>query len=241
MRPFRFLFLLYAALLFTNAMAQELAPIPPLNARVMDAAGVLKPEQRAKLEKKLQAHEQKTGNQVAILTIPDHRPEAIEQYSMRVAESWKIGRKDIDDGVILIISKNARKMRLEVGYGAEGVIPDAYAKRIIDEVLAPYFRKGDFYGGLNEATTVIHKLLNEEPFPEPKRTKKSRTMPSNLFFFIVFFIVIILYSSIRHAIRRSTTVYGNIGGRHHHGYGGYYGGFGGGGGGFGGGGASGGW
>jgi uncharacterized protein len=239
-------------LLLSVASAQDLAPIPPLQTRVTDTVGLLQPTQRAALETKLQQHEEKTGNQVAILLVSDTGPEEIEQYGIRVADTWKIGRQDIDDGVILIIAKNTRQIRLEVGRGAEGVIPDVYAKRIIQDVMAPHFRQGDFYGGLNAATTVIHTLLNKEPFPPPKATapKARKASWGQVLVSFFFLLVIGLLFVIRLAARASTV--GNVGGRHHY-YGGYYGGggfggggfggggFGGGGGGFGGGGASGGW
>ena len=156
---------LLLALLLSNAAAQDLAPVPPLKTRVTDLAGMLQPEQQVALEKTLQAHEAKTGNQVAVLLVQNTAPEEIEQYGIRVAEAWKLGRKGVDDGVILIISKDNRKTRLEVGRGAEGIITDAMSKRILQDVIAPFFRKGDFYGGLNAGISAIHALLNKEAFP----------------------------------------------------------------------------
>lgn len=153
------------ALLLSIVVAQDLAPIPPLKARVTDLAGMLQPEQQVALEKTLQEHEAKTGNQVAVLLVKNTAPEEIEQYSIRVAEAWKLGRKGVDDGVILLISKDNRKTRLEVGRGAEGTITDAMSKRILQDVIAPYFRKNDFYGGLNAGINAIHALLNKEAFP----------------------------------------------------------------------------
>ena len=171
----RILAALFAMLLLATVVAQDFAPIPPLKSRVTDLAGMLKPDQQAALEKTLQAHEAKTGNQVAVLLIKSTAPEVIEQYSIRLAEAWRIGRKGVDDGVILIIAKDnprdLRRMRLEVGRGAEGVITDAMSKRILQDIIAPYFRKNDFYGGLNAGVDAIHKLLNKEAFPSvPKRT-----------------------------------------------------------------------
>ena len=256
MKFFRFLFLFCAALLITTASAQDLAPIPELHSRVTDVAGMLSPRERSTLEKQLQAHEEKTGNQVAILLVNDTGPEAIEQYGIRVADTWKLGREGVDDGVILIIAKNTRQIRLEVGRGAEGVIPDVYAKRIIQDVMAPHFRQGDFVGGLAAATTVIHKLLNKEAFPPPEKTapKKKKASWGQVIFSFFILVAFGLLFIIRLASRAGMV--GTAGGRHHY-YGGYYGGFGGGGfggggggfgggfggggGGFGGGGASGGW
>ncbi|RJX30213.1 MAG: YgcG family protein [Oxalobacter sp.] len=201
MKPLRFLFSFCAALLLTTAAAQTLAPIPPLKARVTDTVGMLKPNQRAALEKKLQEHESKTGNQVALLIVKNTEPEAIEQYGIRVAETWKLGRKSIDDGVILIVAKDTRKLRLEVGRGAEGIIPDAYAKRIVQDVIAPRFRQNDFYGGLNDGVTTIHTLLNKEAFPAPKKSAQSSRSdnPIGLFplLFVLFPILIIIIGIIR--------------------------------------------
>lgn len=139
------------AMLLASAAAQDLAPIPPLKTRLTDLAEMLKPDQQAALEKTLQAHEEKTGSQVAVLLVKSTAPEVIEQYTIRVAESWKLGRKGVDDGVLLVIAKDnardLRRMRLEVGRGAEGVITDAMSKRILQDVIAPYFRQNDFYGG----------------------------------------------------------------------------------------------
>jgi len=103
-----------------------------------------------------------------VLIVPTTEPEAIEQYSIRVADAWKIGREKEDDGVIVVIAKNDRKMRIEVGYGLEGAIPDAYAKRIISEQMGPKFKRGDFYGGLNAATDQIAGLIEGEDLPPPQ-------------------------------------------------------------------------
>ena len=157
------------AMLLASAAAQDLAPIPPLKTRLTDLAEMLKPDQQAALEKTLQAHEEKTGIQVAVLLVKSTAPEVIEQYTIRVAESWKLGRKGVDDGVLLVIAKDnardLRRMRLEVGRGAEGVITDAMSKRILQDVIAPYFRQNDFYGGLNAGVNSIHALLDKESFP----------------------------------------------------------------------------
>ena len=171
MALFKNLITLALAFLLSSAAAQDLAPIPPLKARVADTVSMLKPNQRAALENKLKQHEDKTGNQVAILIVRNTGAEAIEQYGIRVADAWKIGRKGVDDGVILIVARDTRKLRLEVGRGAEGVIPDAYAKRIVQDVIAPRFRQNDFYGGINDGITTIHTLLNKEAFPSVKRAK----------------------------------------------------------------------
>lgn len=201
MKQLRLLLGLWLVLLLTAAAAQDLAPIPPLKTRVTDVAGILKPDQRTALEKKLRDHEVKTGNQVAILLVKNTGPEVIEQYGIRVAEAWKLGRKGIDDGVILIVAKDTRRIRLEVGRGAEGIIPDAYAKRVVQDVIAPRFRQNDFYGGLNDGVTIIHALLNKEAFPTPQKSVQpsKNDSPVGLFplLFILFPILIIIIGIMR--------------------------------------------
>ena len=115
-----------------------------LSRRVTDLTGTLSASQVATLENTLAEFETKKGSQIAVLIVPTTQPEAIEQFGIRVAEKWKLGRADVDDGLILIVAKNDRKLRIEVGYGLEGAIPDAVARRVIDEVITPYFKTGDF-------------------------------------------------------------------------------------------------
>ena len=160
---FRFL----ALVLCLVPLAAAQAPIPPLTARVTDATGTLTVEQKAALEKMLQTFEQRKGAQIAVLMVPTARPEAIEQYSIRVAEQWKIGRKNVDDGAILLIAKNDRELRIEVGYGLEGALPDATANRIIEEVIVPRFKQGDFYGGITAGVDRMIRVIDGEPLPEP--------------------------------------------------------------------------
>lgn len=148
--------------------ADELVPVPALSARVTDLTGTLSAQQKADLEQRLAAFEQERGSQIAILLVPTTRPEEIEQYSIRVAEAWKIGRKGQDDGIIIVVAKEDRALRIEVGYGLEGAIPDAIAKRIIAEVITPRFREGDFHGGLAAAVEQIQRLIAGESLPPPK-------------------------------------------------------------------------
>ncbi|MDP2247019.1 MAG: YgcG family protein [Nitrosomonadales bacterium] len=156
-------------LLLPLAVQAEVA-IPALNARVTDTAGILQAEQKTALESKLAGFEQEKGSQIAILIVPTTQPEAIEQYAIRVVESWKLGRKGVDDGLLILVATDDRTMRIEVGYGLEGVIPDAIAKRVIAEIMTPYFRQGDFYGGLNAAVDQLIGLIAGEALPEPAKT-----------------------------------------------------------------------
>lgn len=146
----------------------DIVPVPPLNARVTDLSGTLNGAQQAQLEQQLAAFEQARGGQIAILFVPTTQPEAIEQYAIRVAEAWKIGRRKHDDGVLVVVAKNDRKIRIEVGYGLEGAIPDAVAKRIIGETISPRFKAGDFAGGLSAAVTQMQKLIEGEALPAPR-------------------------------------------------------------------------
>lgn len=141
--------------------------IPHLAARVTDLTATLTPDQRGRLEASLADIEKTRGAQVAILLLPTTQPEAIEQFGIRLAEAWKVGRKGISDGVIIIVAKDDRKMRIEVGYGLEGAIPDAIAKRIVAEVMTPRFRQGDFFGGLAEASDALAKIIAGEALPLP--------------------------------------------------------------------------
>ena len=145
----------------------ELASIPALEHRITDLTQTLSVEQQAALERKIAVFEQEKGSQIAVLIIATTQPEAIEQYSIRVAEAWKIGREKQDDGVLLIVAKDDRKMRVEVGYGLEGAIPDLMAKRVITEIMAPSFKQGDFYGGISNALDTLMGLIAGEKLPAP--------------------------------------------------------------------------
>jgi len=143
--------------------------VPPLQHRVTDLTGTLTAEQQAGLESRLAAFEAQKGSQIAVLIVPTTQPEDIAQYSIRVVEQWKLGRKGVDDGVLLLVAKDDRKLRIEVGYGLEGVLPDAIAKRIIAEVIAPHFKQGDFYGGIAAGVDRIIAVVEGEALPEPRQ------------------------------------------------------------------------
>lgn len=149
------------------ATAQDLVAVPPLAARVTDLTGTLTAEQQAELEQKLAAFEQRKGAQVALLVVASTAPETIEQYSIRVAEAWKLGRAEPDDGVLLLVAVQDRQLRIEVGYGLEGVLPDAVASRIIRETITPLFRQGDYFGGISAGLSRIMSVVDGEPLPPP--------------------------------------------------------------------------
>ena len=164
-------------LLFASGMAlstfayAELMPVPALKARVTDLTQTLSAAEQAQLEQKLAAFEAKKGGQIALLIVPTTQPEDIAQYSLRVVEKWKIGREKVDDGLLVLIAKNDRKMRIEVGYGLEGAVPDLYAKRIISEIISPKFKQGDFFGGLNAGLDSLIGLVDGEALPAPSNAQ----------------------------------------------------------------------
>ncbi len=151
----------------------ELAAIPELSSRVTDLTQTLSATEQAQLEQKLTTFEAKKGSQIALLIVPTTQPEDIAQYSIRVVEKWKIGREKVDDGLLLLVAKDDRKIRIEVGYGLEGAIPDLYAKRIISEIISPKFKQGDFYGGLDAGLNSLIGLVEGEALPAPSRAEPS--------------------------------------------------------------------
>jgi uncharacterized protein len=154
-----------ALVAWSHAWAQR--PLPRI-ARVVDEVGALSRDQRAALEQKLVAFEQRKGSQIAVVLIPTTDPDTIEEFGIRLADAWKLGRKGVDDGAIVIAALKDRHLRIEVGYGLEGAIPDAVAKRIVAEILAPAFRKGDYYGGLGAAVDRMIRIVDGEPLPPVK-------------------------------------------------------------------------
>ena len=152
----------------------ELVAVPTLSTRITDLTQTLSQAEQAQLEQKLVAFEQQKGSQIAVLIVPTTQPEDIAQYSIRVVDAWKLGRKDVGDGVLVLIAKDDHKMRIEVGRGLEGAIPDLYAKRIISEDITPKFKQGDFVGGLNAGIEKLIGLVNGEALPAPSKAA-SRT------------------------------------------------------------------
>lgn len=171
MRLFRTFLAVLLWALATVAGAQGFVAVPPLTSPVTDQADMLAPEQERALENVLREYEARTGSQIAVLLVNTTAPEAIEQYGIRVADTWKIGRQGVDDGVILIVAKDnppaLRRLRIEAGRGVQGVLTDAMSKRILQDVIAPHFRQNDFYGGLVAGVSAITALLDKESFPAP--------------------------------------------------------------------------
>lgn len=149
------------------AQAQSLAPIPALDSPVVDTTGTLDAIARQNLEAQARALQQRKGSQLQVLVVPTTQPEDIAQYAVRAFEQWKLGRKGVDDGVLLVVAKDDRRVRIEVGYGLEGAIPDATSIRVIQEYMVPKFRANDYAGGIADATAALVKLIDGEPLPPP--------------------------------------------------------------------------
>jgi uncharacterized protein len=180
---------LLALLLPLAALAAE---IPPLKARVTDLTGTLSAQQRDALEKTLAEFEAHKGAQIAVLMLPSTQPETVEQYSVRVEEAWKLGRKGVDDSVLLVVAKNDRRLHIEVGYGLEGALPDAIAKRIIDNDITPRFKQGDFYGGIRAGVDRIMRVVEGEKLPPPAAhgPAPSGGFDPGMLVFLFFFVVL---------------------------------------------------
>jgi len=159
--------------------AAALVAVPQLKARVTDLTGTLPAQSVMQLEQRLAAFEKEKGTQVAVLLVPTVKPESIEQYAVRVFEQWRLGRKGVDDGVLLVVAKNDRELRIEVGYGLEGVLTDATSSRIINENIVPYFKRGNFAAGVNAGVDRILRVAGGEPLPAPaaKRSGGSSGLP----------------------------------------------------------------
>lgn len=158
--------------LFGVFAAHALVAVPALTARVTDETGTLTAEQKSALEQVLQAFEQRKGTQIAVLIVPTTQPEAIEQYSLRVVQAWKLGRKAVDDGALLIVAKDDRALRIEVGYGLEGALNDAVSSRIIREIIVPRFQQGDFYGGIAAGVDQMIRVADGEALPPPNASEQ---------------------------------------------------------------------
>lgn len=184
-----------ALVLASGAGALE---VPYLGGRVNDEADMMPPAAEQRVEQILAALEEKTGAQVAVLTVPSLEGDPIDDFSIRVAETWKLGRGKFDDGALLLISRDDRQMRLEVGYGLEGVLPDALSRRILDEQLRPRFRSGDFGGGIEAAAQSIATLVSGEgELPPPSRSKGSRRDLGGLLLFFILVVGNVLLGLVR--------------------------------------------
>ena len=160
--------LLLAIAFWWTALAGAQVPVPTLSGRVVDRTSTLSAAQQASLTQTLADFEARKGSQLAVLIVPTTLPEPIEQFALRVAEQWKIGRKKVDDGAILVVAKDDRTLRVEVGYGLEGALNDVTSKRIISEVIVPRFKQQDFAGGIAAGVDQIIRVVDGEPLPAPQ-------------------------------------------------------------------------
>ena len=177
------------ALLFSIAAHADVA-LPPLTQRVTDLTGTLNAQQIQTLESRLAGFEKNKGAQLAVLIVPTTEPETIEQFGIRVVEAWKLGRKGVDDGALLLVAKDDRTLRIEVGYGLEGALNDATANRIIDEIIVPRFKRGDFYAGIESGLAAMMQVVNGEPLPPPRRAAASGQYNIESLLFIAFALVV---------------------------------------------------
>jgi uncharacterized protein len=176
--------------------------VPPLTGRVTDQTATLSTEQKAALEQTLQAFEARKGSQLAVLMVPTTAAETIEQYALRVAEQWKLGRKKVDDGAILVIAKTDRALRIEVGYGLEGALNDAISKRIISEIITPRFKQDDFYGGIAAGVGQIIRVIDGEPLPQPKAKPAGGVADMQQYVPIIFILALVLGGLLRSVLGR---------------------------------------
>ena len=180
--------------LVVPTLASAQLPVPPLHGHVTDLTNTLTPAQRAGLAQQLSALELRNGAQVAVLLVASTAPESIEQYALRVATQWQLGRKEVDNGAILLIAMQDRTMRIEVGYGLEGALPDITSKRIIQDAIAPKFQRGDYYAGVQAGVENIIQRVDAEP---PRAPIWGPDMPpdnryGNYFFYVPIYLFFML-------------------------------------------------
>lgn len=174
------------------AAANATVPVPALSRRVTDLTGTLSAGQVGQLEQQLAAFETRKGAQLAVLIVPTTAPDTIEQFGIRVFDQWKLGRKGIDDGALLLVAKDDHTLRIDVGRGLEGIMPDAIAKRIISEIIVPAFKTGDFGGGIEAGVQRMMAVVDGEPLPAPKPSRSMTDFKGlgNLFPYLFFAIPI---------------------------------------------------
>jgi len=189
------------ALLLSGAAHAEVA-VPSLTHRITDLTATLDMQQIQTLETRLAEFEAKKGAQLAVLIVPTTQPEAIEQFGIRVVEAWKLGRKGVDDGALLLVAKDDRALRIEVGYGLEGALNDATAHRIIDEIIVPRFKRGEFYPGIESGLAAMMQVIAGEPLPPPKRAAASGKYDIESLMFVAFGLVVVVGGMLRSLLGR---------------------------------------
>lgn len=186
--------------LIVPSLADAQVAVPPLVGHVTDETSTLTQEQKVQLEQALTAFEARKGTQLAVLMLATTLPEGIEQYALRVAEQWKLGRKKVDDGVILVVAKDDRTVRIEVGYGLEGALSDIVSKRIISETIVPRFKQGDFFGGVQAGTAQIMQVVDGEPLPAPQNNQRESDQSFRQFVPLLFIVAVGVGGVLRHVV-----------------------------------------
>lgn len=189
------------ALLLSGAAQAEVV-VPPLIQRVTDLTATLDAQQLQTLEARLAEFEAQKGAQLAVLIVPSTQPDTIEQFGIRVAEAWKLGRKGVDDGAMLLVAKNDRTLRIEVGYGLEGALNDATAHRIVDEIIVPHFKHGEYYQGIDAGMSAIMQVINGEPLPPPRGAVASGKFNIESLLFVAFGLVVVVGGMLRALLGR---------------------------------------
>ena len=179
-----------AGICLTALLARADVAVPPLTGRVVDLTGTLSGGAVNRIETELGNFEVKKGSQIAVLIVPSTQPEDIEQYGIRVADRWKLGRKGIDDGAILLVAKDDRRVRIEVGYGLEGALSDAISNRIIDETITPHFKLGEYDAGVEEGVKQMISVADGEPLPAPDHRWEHKSGMANLLPFGLVLVVV---------------------------------------------------
>lgn len=193
-----FLVLLLVSLLITPTLAQT---FPALSGRVVDTANILKPEERAALEVKLKAYEDKTSDQVVVATVTSLDGTSVEDYANRLFRHWQLGQKKNNNGVLLLIAPNDRKLRIEVGYGLEGALTDALSKVIITTAIAPQFQKGNFAGGIDAGVDAILSILTGDAEEWQRRAEVREDKSSGFDSVISFIILLFIFFMISRMLR----------------------------------------
>lgn len=183
-----------------NAVAET--AVPSLSGRVTDLTATLSAEQKASLERTLRTFEARKGSQIAVLIVPTTAPETIEQYALRVAEQWQLGREKVDDGALLLIAKNDRALRIEVGYGLEGALNDATSKRIISEIITPRFKQADFYAGIAAGIDQMIRVVDGEPLPQPTAMPRGSSADMQQYLPVVFMLAVVMGGVLRAVLGR---------------------------------------
>jgi len=250
-----YLVLGWALLSLLSADTVSALDVPHLSGQVVDLAGIIPADHRESMVSKLQALEARTGAQMVVLTVPSLDGEALEEFTIRVVETWQLGQSDKDNGVLLFVAQKERRLRLEVGYGLEPVLTDALSRRILDNIVTPAFRQGDFGGGLEQAVDAVVAVISGQGEPPALRSPRNSPQPGGCFVIVVFLLLFFVLPTMMRLGRRRRGwsssrglsvpwIIGTGLGNSNRGSswgGGGFGGFSGGGGGFGGGGSSGGW